>query len=190
MLGEIPDVRGEITIEHVLFVFTLLLLLLTQPFALVYTYFDMAFSNLFGAKKHLIKLKSYSINQGLILGQGAFGVVFKGSDAKKNTIAAKRIEGTLHPRILTQDFDRLLQLDHPNVLKILDIEKNGSIVWMIMPLCELGDLNNHYMYVYNVLWTIATPSLHCKHVGVGVLYFVMVGVLFCWCAVHTVIRAI
>ena len=52
----------------------------------------MAFSNIFGAKEHLLKVKSYSINQKNLLGQGAFGIVFKGSDAKKNTIAAKRIE--------------------------------------------------------------------------------------------------
>ena len=104
----------------------------------------MTLSNLFGVKKYLIKVKSYSINQAHILGQGAFGVVFKGSDTKKNIVAAKRIDGNVHPRILTQDLDRLLQLDHPNVLKILNIEKNGSIIWMIMPLCELGDLNYFY----------------------------------------------
>ena len=104
----------------------------------------MTLSNLFGVKKHLIKVKSYSINQAQILGQGAFGVVCKGSDTKKNLVAAKRIDGNVHPRILTQDLDRLLQLDHPNVLKILNIEKNGTIVWMIMPLCELGDLNYFY----------------------------------------------
>ena len=106
----------------------------------------MAFSDLFGVNMHLIRVKSYSINQADILGQGAFGVVFKGNDTMKNAIAAKRIDGNVHPQILTQDLpvERLLQLDHPNVMKMLDIEKSGSIVWMIMPLCELGDLNYFY----------------------------------------------
>ena len=104
----------------------------------------MAFSNLFGAKKHLLKVKSYSINQKNVLGQGAFGIVFKGTDSKKNTIAAKRIDGNVHPQILEQDLDRFLDLDHQNVTKILDVEKNENIVWMIMPFCELGDLNNFY----------------------------------------------
>ena len=96
------------------------------------------------AKDFLINVKTYSINQAEVLGQGAFGVVYKGSDATLKTIAAKRIDGNLHPRILTQDLDRLMQLDHPNVMKILDVEKNRKIVWMMMPFCGLGDLNNYY----------------------------------------------
>ena len=95
----------------------------------------MAFSNIFRAKKHLLKVKSYLIDQRDVLGQGAFGVVYKGSDTKKNTIAAKRIDVNEHPRILTQDLDRFLNLDHPNVMKILDIEKTENILWMMMPLC-------------------------------------------------------
>ena len=104
----------------------------------------MAFSNIFRAKKHLLKVKSYSIDQRDVLGQGAFGVVYKGTDAKKNTTAAKRIDGNLHPRILIQDLDRFLNLDHPNVMKILDVEKTEMIVWMVMPFCEFGDLNDFY----------------------------------------------
>ena len=37
-----------------------------------------------------------------------------------------------------------MNLDHPNVLKILDVEKNGNIVWMMMTFCELGDLNHFH----------------------------------------------
>ena len=104
----------------------------------------MAFSNIFGANKHSFKVKSYTIHQADVLGNGAFGIVFKGSDAKKNTIAAKRIDTTKHPRILTQDLDRLMELDHPNVMKILDVEKTENIVWMMMSYCEHGDLNHLY----------------------------------------------
>ena len=98
----------------------------------------MALYNMFGK----IKVKSYSIDQRDVLGQGAFGIVFKGKDAKKNEIAMKRIDGDVHPRILTQDLDRLMKLDHQHVMKILDVERNKTIVWMMMPFCGLGDLNN------------------------------------------------
>ena len=104
----------------------------------------MASAKMFKAKRHLLKVRSYSINQTEVLGQGAFGIVFKGSDAKKNTIAAKRIDGKEHPQILAQDLDRFLQLDHPNVMKILDVEKTENIVWMMMPFCGQGDLNHFY----------------------------------------------
>ena len=45
---------------------------------------------------------------------------------------------------LTQDFDRLMKLDHQNVMKILDVKKNRKVVWMMMQFCELGDLNHFY----------------------------------------------
>ena len=99
---------------------------------------------MFGVKKDIIKVKSYSIDQSEVLGQGAFGNVYKGRDAKKNRIAAKRIDGDKHPRILSQDLDELMKLDHPNVMKILDVERHENIVWMMMPFCKLGDMNDLY----------------------------------------------
>ena len=103
----------------------------------------MASNNSTTTRKHLLEVKSYSIDQAQVLGQGAFGIVYKGIDTKKNTIAAKRIDGNVHPRILTQDLDRFLNLDHPNVIKILDVEKSENIIWMMMPFCQF-DLNKFY----------------------------------------------
>ena len=94
-------------------------------------------------RKQLVEVKSYFIDTAQVLGQGAFGIVYLGTDGKKNTIAAKRIDGKEHPRILSQDLDRFLHLDHPNVMKILDIEKTENILWMMMPLCEF-DLNKFH----------------------------------------------
>ena len=56
------------------------------------------FSNIFGAKKDLLKVKSYTINQAEVLESGACGVVFKGSNGKKTTIAAKRMDENAHPK--------------------------------------------------------------------------------------------
>ena len=93
-----------------------------------------------------IKVKSYSIDlhPRNILGHGAFGTVYKGRDHKQNAIAAKQIDGNKHPKVLTQDLDILMKLDHPNVMRILDVEKTEKIVWMMMPFCDLGDLNEFY----------------------------------------------
>ena len=104
----------------------------------------MAFSKIFTARKHSLKVKSYTINQAEVLGQGAFGIVFKGNDTKGNSIAAKRIDAVKHPGILTQDLERLMQLDHPNVIKILDVENKTNVVWMMMTFSDLGDLNHFY----------------------------------------------
>ena len=134
----------------------------------------MAFSNIFGAKKHLLKVKSYTINQTEVLGTGAFGVVFRGSDAKKNTIAAKRIDGDVHQRVLTQDLGKLMELDHPNVIKILDLEKTESILWMMMPFCELGDLN----YFYKTRVILGNTNLDVmKQIMAGISYLHSQGIV-------------
>ena len=104
----------------------------------------MAHSTIPEAKGNFLKVKSYSINQAEVLGKGAFGIVYKGIDIKKNTIAAKQIDVKEHPRILTQDLDKFLYLDHPNVMKILDVEKTENNLWMMVKFCEFGDLNKFY----------------------------------------------
>ena len=129
----------------------------------------MAFSNM-----RLIKVKSYSINQEQLLGSGAFGIVFKGTDAKKNPVAAKRIDGNLHPRILTQDLDRFLKLDHQNLMKILDVETNENIVWMMMPFCLLGDLN-HFHKTRDVSNEAKIEGM--KQIAAGIRYLHSQGVI-------------
>ena len=116
-----------------------------------------------------IKVKSYSIDQREVLGQGGFGIVYKGTDPKKNEVAVKRIDGQLHPRILTQDLDRLMKLDHEHVMKILDVhvEKDKNLVWMMMPFCGLGDLNNFYK---EKNFSIKTNLQVMKQIMAGITY--------------------
>ena len=97
-----------------------------------------------GIRNATIDIKDYSINTSKVLGQGAFGVVYNGTDAKKNQIAAKRIDPKKHPRVLTHNYDRLLQLDHQNIIKLLTVERENELLWLFMELCEFGDLNEFY----------------------------------------------
>ena len=127
----------------------------------------MASVKMVEAKQHLLKVKSYSIDQSKVLGQEALGIVFKGSNDKNSSIAAKRKDGEVHPQILALDFERFLQLDHPNVMKILDVEKNENIVWMMMPFCGFGDLN-HFYWKRDVLHDTNVDIM--KHTTAGIQY--------------------
>ena len=78
-----------------------------------------------------------------VIGQGAYGIVYKGTDEKGNTIAAKRIDF----RPINQHATRLknlLDLDHPNIVKYFDIHNENDILWTIMEICPSGDLNTFY----------------------------------------------
>ena len=101
-------------------------------------------ARIFRIRNNVLKIKSYTITTSEVLGQGGFGIVFKGFDTKKNPIAANRVDGSQHADILTHKYDKILQLDHHNIIRILDMEKVGNLFWIIMEFCEVGDLNKFY----------------------------------------------
>ena len=45
---------------------------------------------------------------------------------------------------ITKDLDKLMTLDHPNIVKIFDIHQVDSTIWMFMEFCEFGDLNSFF----------------------------------------------
>ena len=93
------------------------------------------------------KIKSYTISSE-VLGQGASGIVYKAFDAKEMPTAAKRIDGSQHPEsekyFQSRRYKKLLQLQHRNILQILDTEKVGKLFWIFVEFCEIGDLNKFY----------------------------------------------
>ena len=86
-----------------------------------------------------------------ILGQGAFGIVYKTWNENEETFAVKRIDGERHPRVLSQNLNKLLQLDHENIVKIFDICQEDQVLFMFMTYCPLGDLNRYFLSRSNEL---------------------------------------
>ena len=91
--------------------------------------------------KYTFKINSYTVFGTEVIGQGAFGVVYRGTDADRNLVVAKRIDEKQHQRILKLNVEKLLSLQHPNVARILDVERKDGVFWMFMHYFELGDLN-------------------------------------------------
>ena len=121
----------------------------------------------FGIRKTIVDIKNYSINTSKVLGQGAFGIVFKGKDVKKNLIAAKRIDSKRHPKVLAYNYARLLEVDHQNIVKVLNVEIDNGILWLFMEFCEFGDLNTFYR-TRNVM--METSSNVMKQIMSGIAY--------------------
>ena len=103
-------------------------------------------TNKFIEKDSIFKVNTYTIDTHLkkILGKGAYGIVYRATDTHGKEIAAKTIDGKKHPRILMQDVNRLLHLDHQNIVKIFDFNKKDETFWMFMEFCCYGDLNDFF----------------------------------------------
>ena len=93
------------------------------------------------SRNHVWRINSHFHN---ILGQGAFWIVYKTWNENGETFAVKRIDEEQHPRILSQNLDTLLQLDHENIVKIFDICQEDQVLFVFMTYCPLGDLNKYF----------------------------------------------
>ena len=93
------------------------------------------------SKKHTWRINANFCNY---LGKGAYGIVFKTWNEEGDVFAVKNIDGEQNPRVLYQNFDKLLQLNHKNIVKIIDICKEDQILFVFMTYCPLGDLNKYF----------------------------------------------
>ena len=93
-----------------------------------------------------LQVGNYSVSLDKVLGKGSYGVVHPATDSKGNKVAAKRIDGKDKHKMqkITKDLDKLMTLDHPNIVKIFDIHQVDSTIWMFMEFCEFGDLTDFF----------------------------------------------
>ena len=91
-------------------------------------------------KNNTLEIHNYTIDIKNDVGKGAYGIVYIGKDEKNQTVAAKKIDGKLHPKILNPKLSKLLLLDHPNIVRIFDIHHHEEKFWMFMQFCCHSDL--------------------------------------------------
>lgn len=85
-----------------------------------------------------------------VIGDGTYGVVYKGYEKKTSQkLAIKVIEKSRFPRsfqetlnkMIENEINTLLDLLHPNILKLFDYEATTDKIYLIMEYCEGGDLS-------------------------------------------------
>ena len=83
------------------------------------------------------------------LGHGGFGTVHKGYDNFNQPFAIKKINRDEDENKAITETAKLLQLKdrlgaHENIVPIFDIRYWNRSIWVIMELCDLGDLNKYF----------------------------------------------
>ena len=100
-----------------------------------------------------MELGSYIVDLGEKLGQGSFGIVYRGRVAKSgDPVAVKQLE------IRTDDhgtraLDEIKKYErlpaHPNLVKLLDFHYKNNAFWLVLEHCNGGNLDEFaYMWVF------------------------------------------
>ena len=91
-------------------------------------------------------IAGYVVNFRKRLGRGMFGSVYKATDSKGTIVAAKEIDRDPTSRValkVLENSHKQKELNHTNIVKILDIYKDATEMWIFMEFCNCGDLNNY-----------------------------------------------
>jgi serine/threonine-protein kinase ULK2 len=95
-------------------------------------------------QRHILRFTYYADR---IMGKGFSSVVYRGQDSESSLpVAVKVIEtngySPLQDLLLQNEIQALRMMDHPNVVRCLDVIRQGSQVFIITELCEGGDLSS------------------------------------------------
>ncbi len=88
---------------------------------------------------------NYRIDVERYLGDGSFGVVHPATHKYGRKVAAKRINSKDESRLvqIAEDVKKQLRQNHRNIARVLDVILEGNSVWVLIELCEHGDLVNY-----------------------------------------------
>ena len=91
-----------------------------------------------------LNLMGYIIDLARPVGNGAVGVVHVAKHTTKSKVAAKRILISQKLSKMTKEFDKLLQLDHKNIVNFYDVHQDESSFWIFMEYCAHFDLQKFF----------------------------------------------
>ena len=92
-----------------------------------------------------MEVGQYIVNTGVVLGKGAFGIIHTAFASNGEEVAAKRIDGKnpIKMQKVTKDLEKLHKLKHKNIVKVLDVYQEETVIWVMMELCDKGDLTSY-----------------------------------------------
>ncbi|CAD7957598.1 unnamed protein product [Amoebophrya sp. A120] len=101
-------------------------------------------SDRFKKKPQRPTLAAYYEDEGALVGEGGFGAVFLARHRRTNEIrAVKKIPIKVqNKKFLSTELSLLLNLDHPNIVKIYEWFEEKGFLYMVMEYCAGGELED------------------------------------------------
>ena len=88
-------------------------------------------------------LQDYEYDDSSFMGEGGFGRVYKAKDRETGEIRAlKHLYNSeiMDPEQFKGEVDNLKKLDHPNIVKLIEMYQTGEDIWLVQEFCEGGEL--------------------------------------------------
>ncbi|CAD8206237.1 unnamed protein product [Paramecium octaurelia] len=99
--------------------------------------------------QNIRRLGDYQFDSKYLLGEGAFGKVYRGSKISTNMeVAIKKIDSSMINKdqylidALNSEVQIMKQLDHPNIVKFIDKFTTDRSIYIVTEYCADGDLRN------------------------------------------------
>ncbi|CAD8119707.1 unnamed protein product [Paramecium sonneborni] len=99
--------------------------------------------------QNIRKLGDYQFDSKYLLGEGAFGKVYRGNKISTNMeVAIKKIDSQMINKdqylidALNSEIQIMKQLDHPNIVKFIDKFTTDRSIYIVTEFCADGDLRN------------------------------------------------
>ena len=96
----------------------------------------------------MVKIENYILQEELA--RGSFGEVYKAIHASGDIVAIKKIKiSQTNQNLLAyvhNEIEILSEISHPNILRFIKALKTTNHVYLVMELCEGGDLDTYLQF--------------------------------------------
>ncbi len=123
--------------------------------------------------ENTIPVGNYVINLSAKLGSGGFGRVYMATKSDGQCFAAKELDLRRNDSSdiarETINFHRLPKNDK-NIINVEDIKVNGTQIWIIMEMCDFGDLGRYFITFPEHVQSIQTKVIIMKQFMAGLAF--------------------